>query len=142
MIQLRLQHSHHLESAMPHSDIQHSMVIFHCPVICLANRRKSYVRLMLLDVSATSVDNSESCYVAVDTSSSAWKLVMTMPMDCDMWSADLDARLAVLNATSINLDRMLLNGETDNYDAEVNNYNAEVDVMNPEVDRYNAECTV
>lgn len=51
---------------------------------------------------------------------------MTMPMDCDMWSADLDARLAVLNATSINLDRMLLNGKTDNYDAEVDNYNAEV----------------
>ena len=28
---------------------------------------------------ATSIDNSESCDFAVDTSSSAWKLVMTMP---------------------------------------------------------------
>jgi hypothetical protein len=33
---------------------------------------------------ATSIDNSETCDVAIDTSSSAWKLVMTMPMDSDM----------------------------------------------------------
>jgi hypothetical protein len=64
----------------------------------------------------------------------------TMPRDCDSWSSDLDARLAVLSTTSANLDHMLLNGETDKYDTEVDKYNAEVDVITPEVDRYNAEC--
>jgi hypothetical protein len=42
---------------------------------------------------ATSVDNSETCYVADDTSSSAWKLVMTVPIDCEVWSADFKTRL-------------------------------------------------
>ena len=37
---------------------------------------------------ATGIDKSESCDVAVDTSSSAWKLVMTVPIDCETWSAD------------------------------------------------------
>ena len=42
-----------------------------------------------------------------------------------MWSADLDARPVVFNTTSVSLDRMLLNCETDNYSAEVDNYDAE-----------------
>lgn len=65
---------------------------------------------------ATSVDNSETCYVADGTSSSAWKLVMTVPgwLDCETWSADLAVKLA---------DR----------DYDVDKYNAEAD-------RYNSEC--
>ena len=39
---------------------------------------------------ATSVDSSETCYVGDNTSSSAWKLIMTVPgwLDCETWSAD------------------------------------------------------
>lgn len=43
---------------------------------------------------ATSINISETCDVADDTSSSAWKLVMTVPIDCETWSADFSIRLA------------------------------------------------
>jgi len=43
---------------------------------------------------ATSINISETCDVADDTSSSAWKLVMTVPIDCETWSADFSTRLA------------------------------------------------
>ena len=43
---------------------------------------------------ATSINISETCDVADDTSSSAWKLVMTVPTDCETWSADFSIRLA------------------------------------------------
>jgi hypothetical protein len=42
-----------------------------------------------------------------------------------MRSTDPDARLPILNTTSVNLDRMLLNGETDNYSTEVDNCDVE-----------------
>ena len=64
-----------------------------CMGIDSANTKELCESYIVGCLRASLIDNSETCYVADDTSSSAWKLVMTVPIDCEVWSADFKTRL-------------------------------------------------
>jgi hypothetical protein len=68
----------------------------------------------------------------------------TPSKDCGAWSADIDTRLAALDATLEPLKQMFADvktkAEMDNYNVEADKYKAAEYALGSEIERFDAQC--